>query len=180
MEIKDMDWTTPTSKNKDRLLRDWELRFCGIERSTRHWQEGRSAQALADFFVNHHGEDRIKKEVNKVLGQDPIVALKMAEIECKCPFDDCRNARRQDMGIVGQTKGGKNVFIGIEAKVNETFGPAISRLVLTQSIVRYLCNERGMSTSEYCRLATPGGIEWLKALKEIDARLDKLFAEKTW
>lgn len=126
MEIKDMKWGA-TNTNRERLLMDWEARFCEIERSTRHWQKGRSAESLADFFVNHHGEDRVKKAVNKILEQDPIVALKMAEIECKCPFDDCRNTRRQDMGIVGQTKGGKNVFIGIEAKVDETFGPTVGK-----------------------------------------------------
>lgn len=125
MKIKDMNWAIPTNANKNQLLRAWEARFCAIEKSARHWQEGRSAQALADFFVNHHGEERIKNEVNKVLVQDPIVEWKLAEIECKCPFDDYRNARRQDMGIVGKTQRGKNVFIGIEAKVDETFGPTV-------------------------------------------------------
>lgn len=127
MKIKDINWAVPTNKNKDRLLKEWKAQFCEIEQSNRHWRVGRSAHSLADFFIYHHGEDRIKAEVNKVLVQDPIIELMEAEIECKCPFDDYRNARRQDMGIVGKTKNGKKVFIGVEAKVDEPFGPTVGK-----------------------------------------------------
>ena len=110
-------------------LEHWKARFCEIEKSDRHWEEGRSAWALAYFIAKHGGEDKIVEQINKILVDDRVVSLNIAEIECRCPFDGYRNARRQDMGIVGQTEKGKNVFIGIEAKVDESFGPTVGEAI---------------------------------------------------
>lgn len=40
-------------------------------------------------------------------------------------FDDYGKGRTHDLGIYGKTVSGKRIFIGVEAKVNETFGGTV-------------------------------------------------------
>ena len=106
----------------------WEDLFCRID-SIKHWKEGRSAQSLAEFILERNGEREIIEAVNPVLYNDNVDALTDAVIECNCSFDRYPTPRRQDMGIWGKTVNGKRLFIGVEAKVDESFGPTVSEAI---------------------------------------------------
>jgi len=110
-----------SSTGKKGLL-DWERTFYDAGNPKHLWKKGYSAQALAEFILLQNGEETIKNAVNAVLVDDPVVRFTDAEIECKCPFDRYSKPRQQDLGIWGETRSGKIVFVGVEAKVNETFG----------------------------------------------------------
>ncbi len=143
---------------KSHTMKAWEDLFCGID-SNKHWKEGRSAQSLAEFILNRNGEDEIKSVVNSILRNDKIGELSEAVIECYCPFDSYRTPRRQDMGIWGKTISGRTVFIGIEAKVDESFGPTVSEAISEAELylnehprskkvdrITELCHDFGLTT----------------------------------
>lgn len=109
---------------KSFTMKAWEEAFCKIDHRT-HWKDGRSAQSLAKFFVERDGVNTIKTIVDSVLSQDKVEELQEGKIECECPFDSFSTPRRQDMGIWGRTIAGKKIFVGIEAKVDESFGPTV-------------------------------------------------------
>jgi len=86
----------------------------------RNWQPCRSAHALADFVLNKNGAEKIRRVVSVAVGEP--VHFDCATPECRIKFDDFGNPRHHDLGIRGKTERGKSVFVGVEAKVNETFG----------------------------------------------------------
>lgn len=104
----------------------WEKAFCTID-SEKHWKDGRSAESLARFIIEHNGAEKIRIIVDSLLTRDRVVCFENAEIECECPFDSYPTPRKQDMGIWGLTSSGKKFFVGIEAKVDETFGPTVGK-----------------------------------------------------
>lgn len=91
----------------------------------KHWREGRSAQALANFIMNKNGLDTIIERVNSILKkntEEKIISLSKGIIEYESKFDNYRgNGRIHDLGLWGETQN-KRVFIGIESKVDEPFG----------------------------------------------------------
>ena len=109
---------------KSFTMKAWEEAFCKIDHRT-HWKDGRSAQSLAKFVVERNGVYTIQSIVDSVLREDKVEELQDAKIECKCPFDAFSTPRCQDMGIWGRTVAGKKIFVGIEAKVDESFGPTV-------------------------------------------------------
>ena len=113
---------------KSYSMNAWGDLFCEID-STKHWKKGRSAQSLAEFILERNGEREIIATVNSVLYNDNVDALTDAVIECNCSFDRYPTPRRHDMGIWGKTVRGKRLFIGIEAKVDESFGPTVSEAI---------------------------------------------------
>ena len=113
---------------KSYSMNAWRDLFCEID-SIKHWKKGRSAQSLAEFILERNGEREIIAAVNSVLYIDKVDALTDAVIECNCSFDCYPTPRRQDMGIWGKTVSGKRFFIGIEAKVDESFGPTVSEAI---------------------------------------------------
>lgn len=138
----------------------WKELFCQID-SDKHWKEGRSAQSLAKFILEHNGEDEIISAVNTVLENDKVRKFSNAEIECNCSFDCYHTPRRQDMGIWGETVNRKRLFVGIESKVDESFGPTVYEAI--GEAVRYkekhprskrlnriteLCDNFGVTTDE--------------------------------
>lgn len=114
---------------KSNSMDAWRDLFCEID-SAKHWKEGRSAQSLAKFILERNGEREIKAAVNSVLYNDNVDVLTDAVIECNCSFDRYPTPRRQDMGIWGKTVAGKRFFIGLEAKVDESFGPTVNEAII--------------------------------------------------
>ena len=118
----EMKIVSPLNPEKELdTLSSWKDAFIAIDKNPGHWKEGRSACSLARYFLSGRGEAEIVATVNGILGEDTVEGLERGEIETPCPFDDYLNPRRQDMGIWGRTKSGRRFFVGIEAKVDESF-----------------------------------------------------------
>ena len=93
-----------------------------------HWKPGRSAQTLAEYVLasNPAGKklESVFTEIFKTipaLKNDPI-HFNYAYPEFEVKFDDYKNGRKHDLGVFGVTERGKNIFVGVEAKVDEPFG----------------------------------------------------------
>lgn len=95
----------------------------------KHWEEGRSAQALADFMMRQNGIDIITNVVNDVLEKDSIDFFEYGIVEYESKFDEFKNGRMQDIAIWGKTKSNHSIHIGVEAKVDEEFGKTIEEAI---------------------------------------------------
>ena len=86
------------------------------------WREGRSAECLAEDFMgeNATGKETMIEMVRLCLNSHNI-SLEKACIEHASKFDEYKRPRMQDLAIWGRSDK-KNIFIGIEAKVDEKFG----------------------------------------------------------
>ncbi len=86
-----------------------------------HWKKGRSAYSLADFILNRNGAKILATRIASILGQP--VKLETATPEFRASFDHYRgNPSNLDLGIFGLTDSKSNLFVGLEAKVDESFG----------------------------------------------------------
>ena len=105
---------------------DWKNAFCSAynkkEKEDKHWREGRSAECLAEDFMgeNATGKETMIEMVRLCLNSHNI-SLEKACIEHASKFDEYKRPRMQDLAIWGRSDK-KNIFIGIEAKVDEKFG----------------------------------------------------------
>ncbi|HHU56821.1 MAG TPA: hypothetical protein GXZ39_00820 [Bacteroidales bacterium] len=110
-------------RNRDiRTLEEWrEIVFTGKKEI--HWKEGRSAYALADFVLNKDGLSVVKQMVSSVINEGFEFTSAIPEYEAR--FDKYGHGREHDLGIFGSTVTGKNLFIGVESKVDESFGSTI-------------------------------------------------------
>jgi len=104
-------------------LEEWKnLVFSG--KKARHWQEGRSAFSLADFITNNNGEQKIIELLAAQINGN--FTLDLGHPEYEVSFDKYGHGREHDLGVFGKTDTGKKIFIGIEAKVDESFGDTIA------------------------------------------------------
>jgi hypothetical protein len=102
---------------------DWSMIYDKHgERS--HWKSGRSAYSAADFILNHNGAEKLRQRVEELLGETVHFDRIVPEMEQR--FDAYGRGRMHDLGITGWTAAGKSLFIGVEAKVDESFGPTIN------------------------------------------------------
>ena len=101
-------------------LQEWERHF----NSPKHWKKGRSAYSLADFILNSNGAASLESRVSSVLSEEVI--FERATPEYLAKFDSYRSPSHLDLGIFGKLASGKGMFVGVEAKVDETFGPTVS------------------------------------------------------
>ena len=85
-----------------------------------HWKQGRSAYSLADFIMNRNGAAHLESRISSVLSQP--VTLEQGTPEYAARFDRYRGPARLDIGISGGTGSGESLFVGLEAKVDESFG----------------------------------------------------------
>lgn len=104
---------------------EWKKAFCAAYNSDGddiHWKEGRSGERLAEDFMGAkpEGEFTMIEMVKRFLKTDDVT-LDYAKIEHASVFDKFPRPRMQDLAIWGQSEG-KKVFIGVEAKVDESFG----------------------------------------------------------
>ena len=114
------------TNKKGTILKDlnyWEIGFNEVD-DKNHWKKGRSAYSLADFMLNHNGESLIDNLLQQASnGKYNICSAKKACIEHESKFDKYKGrGRMHDLALFGEND---NYFIGIEAKVDETFGDTI-------------------------------------------------------
>ena len=85
-----------------------------------HWKKGRSAYSLADFILNRQGAAHMESSISSVLSQP--IRLEQGTPEFAARFDGYSGPARLDIGISGQAGAKQNLFVGVEAKVDEPFG----------------------------------------------------------
>ncbi len=112
-------------KQEIRNIEEWKKAFCASysgKDDDYHWQPGRSGERLANDFIESEacGEETMTKMVSNFMHTNDV-SLNEAFIEHGSKFDDYSRRRMQDLAIFGSAKG-KSIFIGIEAKVDESFG----------------------------------------------------------
>lgn len=103
---------------------EWERIFKEVK--PKHWKEGRSAQSLADFMMKKDGFACVKNLVGKAIGK-PLYEIEKVTIEGRVAFDDNNHSREHDLAVVARTESNQSVFIGVEAKVDESFGSTIKQ-----------------------------------------------------
>lgn len=110
----------------------WHDAFCKYD-SPKHWREGRSAQSLAADFIlpNGTGQEMLVRLVEQV-SEHTVTGPIEACIEHKSRLDDFRGkARMQDLAVFGKLSNNQTFFIGVEAKVDETFDETIGEKAKT-------------------------------------------------
>ena len=112
-------------KQEIRTIDEWKKAFCASysgKDDDYHWHRGRSGERLANDFIESDacGEETMRMMVATFMHTDDVL-LKEAFIEHGSKFDEYSRRRMQDLAIFGSAKG-KSIFIGIEAKVDESFG----------------------------------------------------------
>lgn len=104
-------------------LSEWErVVFTGKKKI--HWKKGRSAYSLADFVINKNGVKEIEKIIATIIEED--FSLTEASPEFEARFDKYGHGREHDLAIWGKTETNKKLFVGVEAKVDESFGDTIA------------------------------------------------------
>lgn len=134
-------------------LADWEESI-----SSDHWKPelGRSADSLAEFIINHNGADALRKRVATVLGER--VVFEKGVLEHRVRFDRYGKDRFHDLGIFGKTDSVKSLFVGVEAKVDESFGGFVSDKWATANKMRNdgTSTRRPERIQELCARFGPG------------------------
>lgn len=121
-----MNYKTPNETPIKNTL-DWEkYLFSGNKK--KHWKKGRSAYEIADFLLNKGGEKTIGKVLESIVGESVTFDYGIPEMEVR--FDGFGHGREHDVGIYGITESGKRLFVGVEAKVDETFNEKIGETYL--------------------------------------------------
>ena len=120
MEIRD------EKDNQITTMEQWEKHFRAKSRDQKndHWKEGYSAHSLAKFMLDGKGKERLESQLSEILSEE--VKLEKGIPEYEVHFDGYKGKGRfHDLGIFGKA-GGKKLFVGLEAKVNEPFGASVS------------------------------------------------------
>ena len=110
-------------------LDQWRSRVFGRPSKVRHWKRGRSAYSLAEFILNRRrGAAYLENRLSSVLSRH--VKLEHATPEYLAKFDSYRgNPSNLDLGITGHVGWlalRQSLFVGVEAKVDESFGSTVS------------------------------------------------------
>lgn len=109
-------------------LADW-AKLYDTPQSSHHWKEHRSAYSAAEFIMNRNGGAAIQSRVSDAIGR--AVSFQRAIPEFEVRFDGFGRGRIHDIAIFGTTDSGESVFVGVEAKVDETFGSSVHDAYLT-------------------------------------------------
>ena len=120
----------------------WRTKFFDGTSKVRHWKKGRSAHSLAEFIIsNSNGSNHLRERISTALSQP--VALEEAKPEYLARFDSYPgNPTNLDLGItglVGHTGSSASLFLGVEAKVDESFGKTVSSTYLSALKKRRAC-----------------------------------------
>ncbi len=100
------------------MLEDWESLIDRMQ-----WKIGRSAYSIAEFMLNRNGAAHIEERAARALGVPVKIERIVPEYEVR--FDEFGRGRMHDLGIFAKTEAGETVFIGVEAKVDESFGSMV-------------------------------------------------------
>lgn len=107
------------SGRKIKTMSDWASIYENPQQN-HQWKEYRSAHSVAEFIINKNGAEAIRQRVSDALGYDVHFDKIIPELEIR--FDKFGRGRVHDLGIYGSTDSGKRLFVGVEAKVDESFG----------------------------------------------------------
>ena len=100
-------------------LSKWEDGFKSVDKN--HWEPGYSAHSLGVFFTSKQGKEWLKELTLMLFGED--VSWDEARIEHESKLDTFGGRHRmQDLALWGKLNDGTSIFMGIEAKVLESFG----------------------------------------------------------
>ena len=108
-------------------LDSWKTAFLEVDSKKEHWKEGRSAHSLGHFFDPQKtiGEDKLKEYLRSIPALNGEITFDIGVIEFESKFDQFRGkGRAHDLAIWGNC-GSNKLFVGIEAKVDESFGETI-------------------------------------------------------
>ena len=83
-------------------------------------------------MMNENGEIFIQKIVSELLKEYTTFEKAIPELEIK--FDKYGRGRFHDLGIWGTTNSKKKVFVGIEAKVDESFNKKVAEVYIRKKI----------------------------------------------
>ena len=108
--------------NEITSLEDWANLYAEARRE-RHWKKGRSAYSVAEFILNRGGAVHLESRLFEVLKQS--VSIRLVNPEKEVRFDKFGRGRVHDLAIEGIVGGEQSLFLGLEAKVDESFGPII-------------------------------------------------------
>lgn len=100
-------------------VEDWVNSF----NDSKKMEDGKSAKTLAQFCKENDVESIIKEWIAPIVKEEFSLDSAMPEMSTK--FDNFGKGRTHDLGIYGKTVSGNSIFIGVEAKVNETFGGTV-------------------------------------------------------
>ena len=101
---------------KIKNVRDWVKSF---ESSSKD-EKGHSALSLAEFCSKPNIEEEFNVMLKPVFQSENFI-LQTAQPEKSSRFDNYSKQRIHDLAIYGQTDSGKSIFVGVEAKVDETY-----------------------------------------------------------
>ena len=108
-------------------LIEWRSRIFDGTSKEKDWKKGRSAYSLAEFIMDRRGAAYLEKRISSVLS--PHVKLEQATPEYLAKFDSYPgNPSNLDLGITGHVERlalRSSLFVGVEAKVDETFGNTV-------------------------------------------------------
>lgn len=104
-------------------VKDWIDSFRNSSKS----EDGCSALSLAKFCDINNFDDTIVKWLLPIVSQSQIKLL-TAQPEKSSRFDNYNKQRIHDLAIYGETETGSSMFIGIEAKVAETYNGTLSSI----------------------------------------------------
>ena len=103
-------------------LADWAQLYDSAK-TAHQWKVDRSAHTIADFVLHHDGCSILQSRASNAIGQDIVLDRVVPEYEVR--FDKFGRGRVHDLAMFGRAQNGQTVFIGVEAKVDETFGPTV-------------------------------------------------------
>ena len=107
---------------KIKNVRDWVRSF---ESSSKD-EIGHSALSLAEFCSKPNIEEEFNALLQPIFQSERII-LQTAQPEKSSQFDNYGKQRLHDLAIYGQTDTGKSIFVGVEAKVDETYNSNLSQ-----------------------------------------------------
>lgn len=108
-------------------LIEWRSRIFDWTSKGKDWKRGRSAYSLAEFTMDRKGVEYLKTRVSEVLSQH--IRLEQATPEYLAKVDAYPgNPSNLNLGITGHAERlpvNAGLFVGLEAKVDETFGTTV-------------------------------------------------------
>ena len=103
-------------------LSEWEVGFKEVDKE--HWKVGYSAHSLAAFFTSGKGFAWLDELSEALFGES--IVWNDAIIEHASKLDGYKGKQRmQDMALWSTLSSGESIFVGIEAKVLESFGNSL-------------------------------------------------------
>ena len=88
------------------------------------WVEGRSTWMLGHYVVKNEGISKLERIIKDVISEE--VKLEKVYVEKSVKFDKHPRHSMRDLVIVGKANDGKQLFVTVEAKASEDFGPKLS------------------------------------------------------